>query len=158
MVDINFKGTYMDRKEFEFKHGTQFVVENGWLYYPDGTKRENTPAYGVIVEPQSDYEKAQGVLRYWQILLQRAVNKFSDWKALLKTRAEDENIRNPTKDEIQDLRRLHSEVKKLQDICEQAEKQVERTKPVAVVERQSHFDEIRAEGAKIKQILESYEV
>lgn len=68
---------------FHAKHGPDYVVERGMVYYPDGAHRHQE-ANGMLWEPSKDlYERQQCILHFWKLKLERLVVQFDEQKQLL---------------------------------------------------------------------------
>jgi hypothetical protein len=127
----------MDQRElratFDKRHGDSVQVP-GWLLYEDGAQRELNPL-GAYVEPSDDpYQRALAVLKYWQIKLRLAVDRFHDEKAMLRGHVN--SIMQdrfppapPSKEKIKELKVMRDECKRLQKCVEDAEQALEKAKP-----------------------------
>ena len=150
---------YLNGRQFDEVHG-DYVIIGERLIFQDGAWRDNQPGCGSYWEPTEgdEYERACNILKFWETKLKKATNAFYDLKRILRCKSESRNLRNPTSDEIAELRQLHKEVRQLKDAVEMAEAEVEKTLPQQQRERLARDESLRAEGASIAEEIEALEV
>ncbi len=142
--------THKPIQAFHEKHGPDFLSDdNGWLLWPDGARRENSP-YGIMIEPDPDrHKRARDKCRYWQLRVDRAVSEFDHLKAGLQMAA-NASIRDgaivPDSRALDELKSLKAEVERLRSRLRSAERGVERTVPEAVKRRAAERAERQAAG------------
>lgn len=147
---MNTKTIDENKRDFYEKHGHEFILDGHWLYYPDGTRREGG-TFGVVIEPPDDpYERALAIKKYWEVRLSHAVKKFQKLRDSLRARARNELLSStpgppPSRDELEELKKLRAEVKKLQDTLEMAESECEKLKPQPRKDFEQRSERNRAE-------------
>jgi len=76
---IDVGGVKARIQAFDDAHG-EYVVDGGWIRFADGAVREVNPL-GLLSRPPDDaYKLATRILRYRELVLERAVNAFTDRK------------------------------------------------------------------------------
>ena len=98
---------------FDAKHGESIIV-GAWKLYEDGAQRELS-AFGAWVEPDADpYRRAQAIVRYHEVIVERATDAFTERKAFLKGLTEStfrDGYPPPSDDDIAQLKNARNRVR-----------------------------------------------
>lgn len=71
--------------EFDKEHGGTYVIHKGWIYYPDGARRE-TAATGLCLDPPDNkLECAKAITVYHKLVLDKALDAFYEQKEHYKS-------------------------------------------------------------------------
>lgn len=143
------------RREFEELHGA-FVIEDGLVRYHDGFIRENHPL-GAISAPANPHERAQRILRYSEICLERKIEEFRDLHEELRVRSSTSNG-FPPRAKLPRLKKLHAEVKALQTKVSSAEETVESTTPRSEIAHREAVDAVIEANAAFLTEIEQIEI
>lgn len=138
--------------EFDEEHGGKYVGHNGWLYYPDGARRESI-AMGLCLDPPDDkFACAKAIVVYHKLVLERALNKFHVTKENVKAAAE-QCLRNgdyfgDEEEAVKMLTKMKKEIAVLRQNLAAATQAVEDLKPKHLTTDQRITAENRRDAAK----------
>jgi|GEM_PF-2969268 len=80
---IEHQATQMARK-FDAEHGPDFEQDAGWMYYPDGARRELNPLGAYMQPPAKEVERCSLVVYYHELGVARLVREFDEAKRQAK--------------------------------------------------------------------------
>lgn len=139
-----------------------YIVENGWVYWPDGSRRESS-AYGIMIDPPAndDHQLALYQRQYWQLLTTRKINEFNELKNALRSQARAAQTAGaypPTAQDLERLKSLKSEVDSANAKLAEANEKVEATIPTEVKQRREAAEERVRAGGEFLDALEKVEI
>ncbi len=76
-----YRGSIPVVKEFDERHGKNSIIVGGFRTYEDGARRDADFDMGPIIEPpEDDFERLSLRVKYWQTLVDEAVEVFEETK------------------------------------------------------------------------------
>jgi hypothetical protein len=80
---IEHHATQMAR-QFEAEHGPDFEQDDGWIFYPDGARRELNPLGAYMQPPAGEVERCELVVYFHELRVARLVAEFDAAKVRAK--------------------------------------------------------------------------
>lgn len=158
------QSVYAAAKSFDAANGDDGIVspDEQWILFSNGARREKS-AYGVFIEPPaSRKERVRNIIEYWETMLSRRVADFDQLKADLiqltqPCKTLPGYIPGVNPDQVQQLKNLQREVKRIQAKITELREQLEKLNPE---QQQSRDFEARraSEMASLCNELESIKV
>lgn len=158
-----YRGGLENVKEFDRRHGECSVVVGGERLYPNGARRDVEPLGVMIEPPESDFQCLKLKVRYWQTLVDEAVQVFYDAKRDLLQAAKGLSDRGFGPPELEEettkLEQLQTIVKGRKRHLEEAKAELEKT-PEAQRARQAEIQaaENRASCAEFIDVIKTFQV
>jgi hypothetical protein len=163
MIDTDYVNQRV--KQFDEKHGSDYLRVGVWLIYSDGAYREVNPL-GLLAEPPADaYERCKLQVQYREEALRQTAAAFKELKEVL-TRQTEEAVRwansnappaPPKPEDLQRLRALRGKVAMRQVELNEARQALLDARPLHVKLREQaaqvalpKIEAVRTELASIK--------
>jgi len=155
-------------EQFDTKHGSDPIVEDGWVLYPDGARRTDEYGFGMLYEPPEDIrQRGPLMIKYHEIRFQRASKEFNELKQNLtlmvgharRTAGSRFPVAPPDQRLLDRLENLQAKAQRLQRALNKCKKSVEdelaqhpevRRQAESAIAHQHHTDDAESRLNNIK--------
>lgn len=149
--------------KFDLEHGMDAIVVEGWLLFSDGAMREPNPIGVMKGKPRDEYKCAKLQVRYWEAKLSLAVEEFSTLKRNLLNRTKAGLNQKycpppPSPEAITKLKELKEKVEHLSTKLQDAEDNLENSKPEDMIRREAIDEDNRNKSAEFVGMIQDIEV